>query len=100
MKGFAAFLFCVLLFSCIAAPSGDDRPVVNAGKTRQKAREAQAYCQAKNFNSEYCILVDMSLHSGLKRFFVWDFAKDSILHRFLVGHGCCSNPWSLDASRD
>jgi hypothetical protein len=42
----------------------------------------------------------MRLHSGVKRFFVWDFKKDTITHSFLVGHGCGDNPWSLDFSKD
>ena len=42
----------------------------------------------------------MSVHSGMKRFFVWDFKKEKILNSFLVGHGCGDNPWSNDYSRD
>lgn len=47
-------------------------------KTRQKAKEALDFCVENKFNTDFCILIDMSLHSGINRFFVWDFAKDSM----------------------
>ncbi len=75
-------------------------PKVNIEKTRAKANEALVFCNKKNFNTNFCILIDMSLHSGLKRFFVWDFRKDTIVERFLVGHGCGENPWSYDLSKE
>ena len=65
---------------------------------RKKAKEAFAYCKTKKFNTNFCVLIDMSMHSGLKRFFVWDFKKDTVLYSFLVGHGCCDNPWNNDYS--
>ena len=76
------------------------RPSLNIQATKNKAQEALAYCKSKNFNTDFCILIDMSLHSGVNRFLVWDFKGDSIMHRFLVGHGCCDSPWSSDQSKD
>jgi len=67
---------------------------------RAKAKEAAAFCKTKKFNTDFCILIDMSIHSGAKRFFVWDLKGDSIIYSFLVGHGCCNNPWSRDDSKD
>ncbi|OFX26522.1 MAG: peptidase [Bacteroidetes bacterium GWA2_31_9] len=78
----------------------DNRPYVNIERTRLKAKEALIFCNNKKLNNEFCILIDMSLHSGVKRFFVWDFKNDTILNSFLVGHGCCDNPWSFDLSKD
>jgi hypothetical protein len=77
-----------------------EKPQLNIESTRQKSKEALEFCKAKNFNSDFCILIDMSLHSGIKRFLVWDFNKDSIMYSFLVGHGCCANQWSDDNSKD
>jgi hypothetical protein len=68
--------------------------------TKQKADEALAYCKANKFNTDFCILIDMRVHSGLKRFFVWDFNKDTITHSFLVSHGCGSNPWATDYTKE
>ena len=69
-------------------------------KTNQKAKEALVYCQTNKFNTDFCILIDMRVHSGLKRFFVWDFNKDTITHSFLVSHGCGSNPWATDYTKE
>ncbi len=73
------------------------KPIINIGKTRNKAKAAVVFCKSKKFNTDFCILIDMSVHSGLKRFIVWDFHKDTIINSFLVGHGCCENPWSSDS---
>ncbi|MCE3278892.1 MAG: peptidase [Bacteroidetes bacterium] len=81
-------------------PADVNNPKVNIEKTKGKAKEALSFCKANNFSTEFCILIDMSLHSGLNRFFVYDLQKDSIINSFLVGHGCCDNPWSLDSSKD
>jgi hypothetical protein len=79
---------------------GGKNSKVNIEKTKGKAKEALNFCKTNNFNTEFCILIDMSLHSGVNRFFVYDLQKDSILNGFLVGHGCCDNPWSMDSSKD
>lgn len=75
-------------------------PKVDINRTRIKAKEALAYCKKKKFNTDFCILIDMSLHSGVKRFFVWNYSKDTITHSFLVGHGCGDNGWSDDESKE
>ena len=65
-----------------------------------KAKEALQFCQAENMNQDFCILIDMGIHSGKKRFFVWDFKQNKITHQFLVGHGCGDNSWSGDETKD
>ena len=67
-------------------------------KTKEKAQLALAYNKKFGFNERFCILIDMSVHSGLKRFVVWNFKKDTIVYSFLVGHGCCDNSWNDDES--
>jgi hypothetical protein len=74
-------------------------PSINIASTRLKATEALKFCEAENFNKDFCILIDMSLHSGVKRFIVWDFKKNKISNSFLVGHGCGNNPWNNDFSK-
>ncbi len=78
----------------------DHKIKANIETLRAKAKEALIFCKTKKFNTDFCILIDMSVHSGVKRFFVWDLNGDSAMHSFLVGHGCCNNPWSQDASKD
>jgi hypothetical protein len=74
-------------------------PSINIESTKIKAKEALQFCKAENFNQDFCILIDMSLHSGVKRCIVWDFKKNKISNRFLVGHGCGDNPWNNDFSK-
>ena len=100
MNSRGILLFLLLMSSCIATPSEGVVLSVVENKTRTRAREALIFCKTKSYNMDFCILVDMSLHSGLKRFFVWDFKGDSIVNRFMVAHGCCNQPWGLDATRD
>jgi hypothetical protein len=44
----------------------------------------------KNFNQQYCFLIDMSVSSGKRRFYVYDPDKDSVLTAGLVAHGSCN----------
>ena len=57
----------------ILQAKADEKPVADAGKITHKAEEALEFCVENKMNTDFCILVDMSLHSGVKRFFVWDF---------------------------
>ena len=56
-------------------------------RLRAKADLAKAYCKEKGFNTQYCILIDFSIHSGKNRFYVWDFARDTIKYESLCCHG-------------
>jgi hypothetical protein len=62
-------------------------------KLRSKALEAKAFAKKNRFNSEFCFLVDMSLPSYQKRFFIYDLNKDSIINSGLVTHGRCNEYW-------
>jgi hypothetical protein len=76
------------------------KPSVDLDKTRQKAQEAFRFCQQNRYNSDFCVLIDFSLHSGVKRLFIWNFQHDSIAGSFMVSHGCGDNPWGFDRSRE
>ncbi|QIY90685.1 murein L,D-transpeptidase catalytic domain-containing protein [Chryseobacterium gallinarum] len=105
---FAVFLIC----ACVQEKkeiSGNDiisetaierKPEADLSALKSKADEALKFCTTKDFNTDFCILIDMSLHSGVKRFFIWDFKNKRISKKYLVGHGCGSNSWSKDDSRD
>jgi hypothetical protein len=69
-------------------------PHIDTSRTRLKAREAFTFCRQKGYNTRYCILIDMSLPSGVKRFMVWDFKNNGILVSGLISHGCGRLPWS------
>lgn len=62
-------------------------------KLQTKATEAKTFTTSRNYNTEFCILIDMSLHSGKDRLFVYDLKKDSVISSGLVTHGRCNEYW-------
>jgi hypothetical protein len=56
-------------------------------------KEARQYCRENNWNQDKFILIDLGIHSGLKRFFIYDFKKNKILKSFMVSHGCGDSAW-------
>jgi hypothetical protein len=106
---FRVILFSFLVISgCLNSTSSNKKQEIqssfsqslNSEKMKLKAKEAFVFCKKNNFNIEECILIDMSIHSGLNRFIVWDFKGDSIFYKCLVGHGCGENSWSKDESKE
>ncbi len=80
--------------------AGEKKPQINSGKIRSRAEEALRFCRLNKFDTDFCILIDMSIHSGRKRFFIWNFKTGKVSKQYLVGHGCGTNPWSKDGSKD
>lgn len=76
------------------------KPEIDTAKTHKKAQEALEFCKKKKFNTDFAILIDMSLHSGIRRLFVYDFNENKIIQKHLVGHGCGSHQWSFDGSKN
>lgn len=97
--------FSILIFLLIGCNNGTDHAHPDPDSTsakviESKGSEALQFCETNNMNQDFCILIDMGIHSGKKRFFVWDFKKKEITNRFLVGHGCGDNSWSGDQTKD
>ena len=63
-------------------------------------KEAKAYCKKNNLNQSKFILIDLDLHSGLKRFFLYDFKKEVITKSYMVSHGCGDHMWSWTSSKE
>jgi hypothetical protein len=77
------------------------KPSVDTDRLQSKAAEALKYCKQHNYNQDTCILIDMSLHSGVNRFFVWDFNKNEVVFETIVSHGTCkNNPWKGDKTKE
>ena len=68
-------------------PSRVARPEVS--QIDKCASELKQYAQQKGYSTKYCLLIDMSLNSGLKRFFIYDLAKNTVAYSGLVAHGSC-----------
>lgn len=86
--------------SCKHRLETETRPTVKNLLLKEKGDEAKLFCQAKNMNTSFCFLLDLSMHSGLSRFFVWNMENDSIQSAFPVSHGCCNNIWSFTMSKE
>lgn len=63
-------------------------------------KQAEQYCKKNNFNQSKFILIDLGLHSGYKRFFVYDFKKKAISKSYMVSHGCGDNQWGKTSSKE
>ncbi|WP_310558275.1 murein L,D-transpeptidase catalytic domain-containing protein [Flavobacterium sp.] len=63
-------------------------------------KEAQEYSKNNNLNPNKFILIDLGLHSGLKRFFIYDFKKKQVVKSFMVSHGCGNNVWGQTYTKE
>ena len=69
-------------------------------RLKDKAEEALAYCNEAGYSTDLVILIDMKIHSGKERFFVYDFKGDSILDAGVVSHGCGQFMWGGDDTKE
>lgn len=68
-------------------------------RLRAKAKMAKAFCEENSMNLELCILIDMKIHSGKKRFFLWDLKGDSIVKSGMCSHGSCGGGYDEDETK-
>ena len=52
-------------------------------------KEAKEFCEENQYNEDYYFLVDLSIHSGKNRFFIYDFETKKIVDKNLATHGSC-----------
>ncbi len=52
-------------------------------------QQAIDFCRKNDLSTDYYFLIDMSIHSGKNRFFVYDFINKKIEFEKLVTHGIC-----------
>ena len=62
----------MVAYAKCAASSSDSVRVKVEQRLREKAQAGKAYCDKNGYKTNYCFLVDISIHSGKSRFFVWD----------------------------
>ncbi len=99
-------LFCICLFLFLASFSKNEPTKMDSNEIKtvllsikekkdytKYFLEAKTYCEKNNLNKKVFILIDLGLHSGLKRFFVFDFKTNKIFKSYMVSHGCCHSPW-------
>ena len=62
------------------------------------SKSAKQFCLQHKYNDSIFFLIDMSIHSGRKRFFVINMNNDSVIISGLVAHGACGIFFSATAS--
>jgi hypothetical protein len=77
---FFSGLSCLFLFSANPIPDSKTR-------LEEKAEEALLFCKEKNMNEEFAVLIDMRIHSGRHRMFIWNFKENKTEHKALCAHG-------------
>lgn len=60
---------------------------MDLGRFRSRAAELVSFCRARGYNEKYLLLWDLSLHSGRRRFVVWNVGRDCAEHSFVASHG-------------
>ena len=84
MKHF--LLLIAVCFLCCNNAENTTEPLEDYSKFHN---ESFAYCKNNGFNEDYYFLVDLSVHSGKNRFFIYDFKTKKIIDKNLVTHGSC-----------
>ncbi|WP_136667109.1 murein L,D-transpeptidase catalytic domain-containing protein [Flavobacterium sp. H122] len=54
-------------------------------------KKALAYCKENAMNGGYYFLLDLSIHSGKNRFFIYDFKQKKVIEQNIVTHGACDH---------
>jgi L,D-transpeptidase-like protein len=62
-----------------------------------RSMQARTFALENGYSANYCFFIDMSIHSGRKRFFVYDLDKNVVLISGLVAHGSCKEGFLTDA---
>lgn len=84
--------FLVVLLILYGCMTSTDHDVAPAKDYSIKHYEAQTFCKTNGFSQEYYFLIDLGIHSGKKRFFIYDFAQKKVTDSNLVTHGSCDIP--------
>ncbi|HEY0029784.1 MAG TPA: murein L,D-transpeptidase catalytic domain family protein [Bacteroidia bacterium] len=98
MKRSSLLLF--FLSAVLFASWNSSDPTAQQARLKLKAKEALAFCTSNKYNTDFCILIDLSLHSGKKRAFLFDLKNDSIISSGMCAHGCGANPWGETSTKE
>jgi hypothetical protein len=75
------------LFSLIALFAPPNHLKLRDEKIHLRAAEALQFSKKNGMDTGVCFMVDMGIHSGKNRFFIWDFKAKKIIHSGLCCHG-------------
>jgi hypothetical protein len=77
-------------FLISAAPLKEPAKESHMVRVKTKANELKMYATKRGFSTSIAFLIDMSLTSGRKRFFVYNLQHDTLITAGLVAHGSCN----------
>lgn len=86
---FFVFILFTLVSACHGVTDSKEQQSDEESNNRlkAKAKEALAYCKTNKMNTDFCILIDMKIHSGKNRMFAWNFKTNSADRAALCAHG-------------
>jgi hypothetical protein len=72
--------------------------IIKLNNVKQMGIQLAHYAKSNKYNNEYFFLIDMKIHSGKKRFYIYNILIDSIEHSGLVTHGGGSGEYETATS--
>ncbi len=81
--------FLLLIAVCFFCSNNSEVETLTVKDYNSYHKEAKTFCKENDYNESYYFLVDLSIHSGKNRFFIYDFASKKVLDKNLVTHGSC-----------
>ncbi|WP_245553792.1 murein L,D-transpeptidase catalytic domain-containing protein [Cytophaga aurantiaca] len=85
-----SFTMLFIIFFCfvlLSACSDEKKNTVYEKVDSSKVAQAFKFCKKNGYDTSTCFFIDMSIHSGKNRFFVWNFKTKKIAYEGLCCHG-------------
>jgi len=79
-------LSLIILLSFVCCQNTIHEVPINYNSFHQ---EALTFCKQNKFNQDFYFFVDLSVHSGKNRFFIYDFKNQKVVNQNLVTHDAC-----------
>ncbi len=90
------FLLTISFSSCQKENLPPEKTIVDY---QTQINHIKNFVKKKNYNQNIAFMIDYSLHSGLKRFFVVDLKSNKFINKGLVCHGNCKGENDSDYSK-
>lgn len=81
--------FFLLITICFLCCNNSEVETLAVKDYNSYHKEAKEFCVENEYNEDYYFLVDLSVHSGKNRFFIYDFETNKVIDKNLVTHGSC-----------
>lgn len=95
MKSLIISLFILLSFC-----QNSEKIETSKKDYKSYSKQALQFCKKNKLENTYFLLADLSIHSGKKRLFKYDFKKDTITSSYMVSHGCGDSMWGQTFTKD